>query len=76
MKVGDFPGIPPYLLGDIALFINGEQYLLPGNELTTAKLLTEQRQLDEQQCRHFLALPERLGLLVHLINLGYWHFTE
>lgn len=61
---------------DIALFINGEQYLLPGDELTTAKLLTEQRQLDEQQCRHFLALPERLGLLVHLINLGYWHFSE
>jgi 50S ribosomal protein L16 3-hydroxylase len=61
---------------DIALFINGEQFLLPPDELATARLLCEQRRLDEQQCLHFIALPQRLDLLVHLINLGYWHFEQ
>ena len=61
---------------DVQLFINGDRFPLPATELTTARLLTDQPQLDEAACRHLVQTPERLGFITQLINQGYWYFIE
>ncbi|MDX3773002.1 cupin domain-containing protein [Chromatiaceae bacterium AAb-1] len=61
---------------DIQLFINGDSYTLPANELSTVLLLTDQPQIDARQCLHFCSSADRLALITRLINLGYWYFTE
>jgi len=61
---------------DIQLFINGERYLLPANQLDTVRKLTEQISLSMADGEFFAADLGRLALLTLLINKGYWYFTE
>lgn len=61
---------------DILLFINGDQTVLPPNEVTTAKLLCDYTELQSEQNLHFNQSTERLMLLTSLINQGYWYFSE
>lgn len=61
---------------DIQLFINGDKIVLPPDELQTAQLLCDYPQLGAELNRHFTGLPQRLMLLTHLINQGYWYFSE
>lgn len=61
---------------DIQLFINGDRFLVPANELETVKKLTDQVSLSQNDCQHFAADHGRLQLITLLINKGYWYFTE
>jgi 50S ribosomal protein L16 3-hydroxylase len=61
---------------DILLFINGDQFTLPANELSTAQLLCNYTELASVQNLHFCHSAERLMLLTNLINQGYWYFSE
>lgn len=61
---------------DIQLFINGDCFPLPATEIDSARLLTDQTVLNEQQCSHFAQTPERLAFITQLINQGYWYFVE
>ncbi|SEA42252.1 cupin domain-containing protein [Alkalimonas amylolytica] len=62
--------------GDVQLFINGDRFPLPANEIDSARLLTDRSQLTEAECRHFVQTPERLAFITQLINQGYWYFVE
>lgn len=61
---------------DIQLFINGNNIVLPAEELTTTQLLCDSKRIDQQQCLHFTAREERLLLITDLINQGLWYFEE
>ena len=61
---------------DIQLFINGNNIVLPAEELTTAQLFCDSKRIDQQQCLHFTAREERLLLITDLINQGLWYFEE
>ncbi len=59
-----------------SVYINGEKYTLSDSLTTPLRLLADTQSLTQELLSPWLEEPEFMALLIELINLGYWYFSD